>query len=79
MPRQVNTLEPASSIVSVFGGCRALAAALKLCPSTVSRWSTSYDKRGTHGKIPQKYWSSIIENAQTQGKTITPADLAGLK
>ena len=77
MAKQIHTLEPASKIVSIFGGCRALALTLKVCPSTISRWSTSNEQRGTDGKIPQKYWGQIMVAAQDIGKTVTLSDLSG--
>jgi hypothetical protein len=79
MRKPINNLEPASSIITIMGGCRAVAGELKLCPSTVSRWSTSSNKKGTDGRIPQKYWLKIIEKAQQNGIPITLTDLAGIK
>ena len=78
MPKQKHFMNPAAHIVEQMGGCRPLAKALEINPSTISRWMTSSVKKGTDGRIPQKYWGPIIIAAQNLGKTITPQDLFSL-
>jgi hypothetical protein len=73
-----HTAQPARGVVDSFGGCRALAAILKLNPGTVSRWTTSAAFKGTGGKIPQKYWGALIVAAQDKGFTLTVFDLSGM-
>lgn len=73
-----HAMQPARRVVDQFGGCRKLARTLTISPSTVSRWMTSAAAKGTDGRIPQKYWGTIIVAAQDSGFTITVNDLAGM-
>lgn len=78
MPRQKHFMQPAVDVIKQFGGCRSLAKALEISPSTISRWATSSVNKGTNGKIPQKYWSEIMVAGQKIGKPISLSDLSGL-
>lgn len=73
-----HTMQPARCVIDKFGGCRSLARALDVNPSTISRWTTSAARRGTDGRIPQKYWGRLIVIAQDQGFTLTVNDLVAL-
>jgi hypothetical protein len=78
MAHSKHVMQPARRVVDLFGGCRSLARALSIHPSTISRWTASAAVKGTDGYIPQKYWGRIIVAAQDQGFTITVNDLAGM-
>lgn len=78
MAHSKHVMQPARRVVDLFGGCRSLARALSIHPSTISRWTASGAVKGTDGRIPQKYWGRIVMAAQDQGFTITVNDLAGM-
>lgn len=78
MANSKHAMQPARRVVDLFGGCRKLARALAIHPSTISRWTASGAVKGTDGRIPQKYWGRIVMAAQDQGFTVTVNDLAGM-
>lgn len=74
MTKPKHFLQPARKVIDAFGGCRATARALDISPSTVSRWTTPTLMRGTGGRIPQRYWKTILATT----KTLSLTDLAGM-
>jgi len=72
-------LSPAREIVEKFGGVRALARALKISPSAISRWMMPAKKRGTDGHVPQRHWPALLKLADKQRVTLTLHDLVKLK
>lgn len=78
MPKPKHVMQPARQVVDRFGGCRELARILAVNPSTVSRWTASAARKGTDGRIPQKYWGRILVAAQNHGFTMTVNELAGM-
>jgi len=77
MPVQKHSMQPAATVVALFGGCRPMARLLDLNASTISRWTTAANQGGTGGRIPQKYWKLIADCAAQHGKKLTVNDLAG--
>jgi hypothetical protein len=59
----VHTLEPAYTVIEKLGGKSAVAQALSLDKSTLSRWCQP-SPQGTGGLIPQRYWPQLIEMAR---------------
>ncbi len=69
MPKNKNKID---EIISQLGGAVEVSAALGLHYQSVWQWS----KRG--GRIPQRYWKSLIDLAQEKGVPIKIEDfLAG--
>ena len=62
-------LTPAEYIVYKFQGVRRTSEALKIAPSTVSRWING------SGNVPSKYHIKIISIAKRYRMRITPNDL----
>jgi hypothetical protein len=60
-------MNSASRIINLFGGTRALAAALDLPPSTVQSWKDA-------GLIPAKHQQPVLDKAIELGLPLTPAD-----
>lgn len=73
-----HAMQPARAVVEKLGGCRSVARTLKLSPSTISRWMTASEAKGTGGRIPQKYWAQILDAAASAGKPMDVKDLAGM-
>jgi len=63
-------MTPAEIVIEVFGGVRATARALKLAPSSVSRWVTD-----RNGLVPQAQQYKILKIASRKQLKITPTDL----
>lgn len=68
-------LSPANYIISIFGGVRATARALKRSPSTVSKWRKSRKEGGTGGQIPTMIQPKVLKIAAERKLPITPNDL----
>lgn len=63
----------AASVIKKFGGVRALARAIDVNPSTVSRWTMPREKGGAAGRIPAKAQPLVIEAAKKAGIKLTIA------
>lgn len=70
-------MNPASSIVSKFGGVPVVAAAIGVPNSTVLRWTYPREKGGTGGAIPTKRQQQILDLAKELGVELAPADFFG--
>lgn len=73
-----HAMQPARRVVDRIGGCREIARLLDISPSTVSRWMTPVEARGTGGRIPQKYWGTLLTLSGRRKLKLTIKDLAGL-
>lgn len=73
-----HSMQPARSVVEQLGGCREVARALGIAPSTVSRWIAPKSRQNLGGRIPQTYWVSLLALAKRNGKPLTVAQLAGI-
>lgn len=77
----INTTEsnilatPAAKVISEFKGVRAVARALDLNPSSVSRWTAPKEKRGLGGRVPSIHQAKILQIARERGLDLTAADL----
>jgi hypothetical protein len=74
----VHTLEPAYTVIEKLGGKSAVAQALSLDKSTLSRWCQP-SPQGTGGLIPQRYWPQLIEMAREQRVRIGVKELAAVE
>jgi hypothetical protein len=72
MAKPKHLSQPARRIIDALGGCRSVARALKIAPSTVTRWSSEKDCKG---RIPARHWSALIELAEQSGFELTLNDL----
>jgi hypothetical protein len=74
----VHTLEPAYSVIEKLGGKSAVAQALSLDKSTLSRWCQP-SPQGTGGLIPQRYWPQLMQMARAQRVRIGLKELAAVE
>lgn len=74
----IHRLEPAYTVIERLGGKSAVADALKLDKSTLSRWCKS-GPGGTGGVIPQRYWPALIKMARRHGVDISVQELAAVE
>lgn len=76
----MNTSEktPAQVLIERFGGVCELGRVLNIDKSTVSRWQVGAEKKGTSGRVPQKYWKVLIVEARKRKLKLSLKDLAGI-
>jgi hypothetical protein len=74
----VHTLEPAYTVIEKLGGKSAVAQALSLDKSTLSRWCQP-SPQGTGGLIPQRYWPQLMQMARLQRVRIGVKELAAVE
>jgi hypothetical protein len=72
-------LDPASTIITRFGGVAAVADLLNLNRTSVLRWTHPKDRGGTGGLVPSKHQADLMAKAQERGVKIQPADFFGAK
>ena len=60
-------MEPAKTIISLFGGDTAVAKILNLNRVSVARWKQPRDVQGLGGRIPQEHWDALIRSAAELG------------
>lgn len=68
-------LEPAYSIIEKLGGKTAVASALDVAPSTLSRWCTP-SPEGTGGTVPVRHWQALQKLARQRGVSLPLSELA---
>ena len=66
---------PASRAIHAFGGVRALARALNIESSTVSRWQRRRSACGLSGLIPASHQAELLRIAKLNGINLSAADL----
>ena len=69
---------PASTLIARFGSVSEIARMLQIDKSTVSRWQVDAQAGGTGGRIPQKYWPTLLKQARKRKVKLSLRDLAGL-
>lgn len=74
----IHTLDPAFTVIERLGGKSAVADALKLDKSTLSRWCQPRP-HGTGGMIPQRYWRDLTGLARCKGLELAFKELAALE
>ena len=61
-------ISPAEYVIGIFGGLSATARAAGVsAASTVQGWKE-------RGRIPQDYWTTLIDAAKASGKKVSLAD-----
>lgn len=70
--------DPAFSVLERLGGKRSVSEALRVHPSTLSRWCQPVPA-GTGGTIPQRHWGALLALAERQKIALTLSDLAGIR
>lgn len=68
-------MEPASSIVSKFGGPSKLATILNVHRTRVSNWTRPKEAGGSGGRIPQAHHRTILSIARERELDIAAEDL----
>lgn len=68
-------MEPASSIVSKFGGPSKLAKILAVHRTRVSNWTRPKEAGGSGGRIPQAHHRTILSIARERELDIAAEDL----
>jgi hypothetical protein len=67
-------MEPASTIISRFGGPTKVAAILGIGRVRVSNWKRPRDKGGTGGRVPQDHHPKLLAEASRLGIALTAED-----
>jgi len=67
-------MEPATTIISRFGGALKLASLLGVHETTVRRWTYPREARGTAGVIPHWYHARLLALAREQGVDLRPEE-----
>lgn len=70
-------MEPASSVISLLGGSSRVADICGLHRVTVAKWKVPSQggSKGTGGRIPQKYFQTLLTAAHELGIPLTSDDL----
>lgn len=74
----IHTCQPAYAVVEKLGGKSAVANALDLDKSTLSRWCQPRPM-GTGGLIPQRYWPALLKMARQADVALTLEELAAVE
>lgn len=65
-------MEPASTIIEVCGGFRAVAEITGRDETRVRRWTYAKEKGGSGGLIPSECQQVLMEEARRRGLPLTP-------
>lgn len=69
---------PAQSVIDAFGSNAEVSRVLSVSKSTITRWGYDKENKGTNGRIPQKYWPTLLAIARKRKIKLSLRDLAGL-
>lgn len=78
MIETIHKHEPAYSVIERLGGKAAVAQALELDKSALSRWCQPRPT-GTGGHIPKRHWPQLVKMARKKGVRITLRELVAVK
>ena len=67
-------MEPAQSIIAMFGGKPAIAAFLGIPTSTPYNWTLPKSSGGTGGVIPVKHHRALVAEARKRRLKLKPED-----
>lgn len=67
-------MEPASRIISALGGPTAIAEAIGIHRTRVSKWQAARKQGGTNGMVPYKHIPKLLQFAESQGIGLSAAD-----
>lgn len=68
-------MSPADKVIHAFGGVRAVARALGVNSSSVSRWRMPAERRGLDGRVPSRHQARILQIARDSGMALAAEDL----
>jgi hypothetical protein len=66
---------PASKVVRLFGGYKAVAELVGTSELQVRRWNYPKSKKGAAGQVPSKHHSTLVSAAKARGIRLSPKDL----
>lgn len=69
---------PAQAVIEAFGSNAEVSRVLSVSKSTITRWGYDKQNRGTNGRVPQKYWPTLLAIARKRKIKLSLRDLAGL-
>jgi hypothetical protein len=67
-------MEPASTIIALFGGSPAISEVLGIPKRTPYNWAIAKAKGGTGGLIPQKHHLALLAEANRRHLSLTAED-----
>jgi hypothetical protein len=67
-------MEPAASLIKLFGGPTKVARICGLHRTRVAHWRTASDKGGTGGAIPHRHHATLIAHARSHRIRIKASD-----
>jgi hypothetical protein len=65
-------MEPARTIIELFGGYRCVASITGRHPTRVLRWTYPVERGGTGGLIPARYQQILLAHARAAGIDLRP-------
>lgn len=68
-------MEPAHSIIKLFGGPEAVRKITGTAITAPYRWQSSVEKGGTGGHIPPKHYAALLEASRDRGLGLRPEHL----
>lgn len=71
-------MDPAQTIIQLFGGEAAISRITGAAPSAPYRWKASRERGGTGGTIPQRYHLALVEHAKANNIRLRPEHFLGL-
>lgn len=71
-------MDPAHTIIQLFGGEAAIARAAGVATSAPYRWKAPLDRGGTGGTIPQRHHHTLLEYAKANGIRLKPEHFLGI-
>lgn len=69
---------PTQAVIDAFGSNAEVSRVLSVSKSTITRWGYDKQNKGTNGRIPQKYWPTLLAIARKRKIKLSLRDLAGL-
>lgn len=65
-------MKPASSIIELMGGTRAVAEITGVHISQVNKWTWPKDRGGSDGVIPMKHAMTLVSHSRVEKLGLTP-------
>jgi len=65
-------MEPATSIIELMGGTRAVAEITGVHISQVNKWTWEKSRGGSDGVIPMKHAQSLVDHSRNEEMDLTP-------
>lgn len=68
-------MEPASTIIKLFGGPTRVSEIVGVHRTRVSNWMRPKEKGGTGGRIPQSHFPILLHEARERGIALSADDM----